>query len=200
MLNFWRSREDRGKVALCAGPLLKVVCWHALSHAMGNGISTAKQTFSTSSPMTQAMFYPASPFPSDKTVPRSRVTLSMTHAQAILSTTHTITATRPRHCSNTVTCSGSKLGSKHDPGLCTSSPSHTIRTKNIWRAAKPHSVWQNLPRCMNFTLNPFAFSGISNGNTTELCISAFKDSLIRAVAALVPVHKQFILGENHTKR
>lgn len=121
------------------------------------------------------------------------------HAQALLSSTHRVTATTPRHCSTTRTCPSSKPHPENDPGLSTSLPFLVISTKNIWRQAKPHGVWQTLLKCMNVTLNTFAFSAISDGNNTVLQINVFKDSVIRTVTTLMPAHVDSIPWENHTK-
>lgn len=38
------------------------------------------------------------------------------------------------------------------PGLRTSSPALTVGTKSIWKAEKPHRIWQVLPSWVNLTM------------------------------------------------
>lgn len=151
------------------------VCWEqvfllASSIPCPENRIPAKQTLSSSSPMTDHLL-PSISISLRQHPSLPKLTLPVMHAQALLSAVHRVTATTPRHCSTTRTCPSSKAHPENDPGLSTSSPFVVISTKNIWMQAKTYSVWQTLPKCMNFTLNTFAFSAISDGNTTVLQIN-----------------------------
>ena len=115
--------------------------------------SPAKRTFSSSSPMTHSVSYTASPFPHARLFPTQRHPPHDGCPKPYSVPTQKIAATVPRHCSTTTAWPSNKTHAGHDTGLCTSSPSLMIGTKNTGRDAKPLTLWQALPRCLTFTLN-----------------------------------------------
>lgn len=153
----------------------------------------AQQTFSTSSPITRSMFYPAPPFPQARLFPAQSYPPQDGCPRPCPMPLGRPLPQDPDTAPPQQHGPAMKPHSEHNPGLRTSSPSLTIATTNTWRGAKPHSIWQALPSQVNFTLNVSAFSASSGGNTTQLHLTALKDSVMRALTARTPLHTAFIL-------
>lgn len=72
-----------------------------------------------------------------------------------------------------------------------------IGTKNLWSDANPHRFFGRLfPATWSSPWMLCSFSAISSGNTTELQVRVHKNSVIRAVTALIPIHTDLFLQKN----